>query len=68
MRRAKLIREKKGLTIFDVARETGILPTRIGRFERGENMMRYEGLLALANFYGVSTEDLIVEGKLQDAE
>lgn len=62
MRMARKIREDKGLALEDVVRgvtETKISTGNLARFERGLQGMRIAKLKPLADFYGVTMDDLI---------
>lgn len=58
VRKARVIRRAKGLSLSDVARETGIGKDRLSRFERGTGL-DVNAMLVLARFYGVHVEDLL---------
>ena len=65
MRRAREIREARGFSLNDVIR---VLPVKISgpelsRFERGEQELGRRKLLALAELYHCSVEDLWAEAE-----
>lgn len=60
-RRARSIREARGLSLSEVARATNVLPDRLSRFERFERLLRYDALARLSRFYKVPIDELLKE-------
>lgn len=52
------LRERKGVTQFDVAVATGIQPQSLSAYERGRNVPTLAKLQKLADYYGVSLDVL----------
>ena len=50
------LRERKGVTQFEVAVATGIMPQSISAYERGRNVPTLARLQKLADYYGVSLD------------
>jgi glutamate 5-kinase len=59
IRAARHIREAKGLSLADVERETRILSEQLSRFERCIDGLSLERAGALADFYGVTLDELL---------
>lgn len=59
MNRFRQVRKSKGLTIKEVAEDTGILADLIGKYERGERNPKIETLIKLADYYSVPIEYLV---------
>ncbi|HEX7549711.1 MAG TPA: helix-turn-helix transcriptional regulator [Candidatus Methylomirabilis sp.] len=57
--RLRQIREKKGLSLRELAEKAGVDWTSINRIELGKANPRFETLEKLAKALGVSTRDLI---------
>lgn len=57
--RLRDLREDKDLKQVQVARLLGIQQTVYSRYERGYQTIPVEHLLALADFYGVSTDYIL---------
>jgi transcriptional regulator with XRE-family HTH domain len=60
-RRLREVRAAHGLSQDDLARETGVHPTAISRFERGLREPRLKSLLLLARGLGVKPRELVEE-------
>jgi transcriptional regulator with XRE-family HTH domain len=58
-RRLTELREQKGLTIRDLARQSGLDARQIGRIETGKVNLLFSTILALARGLGVSPEELL---------
>lgn len=58
IRRAKLMREARGLELQEVASETGIEASHLSRYERMERPLSYEKLKALAAYFGCEIDAL----------
>ncbi len=52
------IRDAKGLKDADVAKATGISPGTISDWKKGRYQLKYDKLLRIAEFLGVSAEQL----------
>jgi transcriptional regulator with XRE-family HTH domain len=57
-RRARVIREAKGLSLTEAAKAAGINKAQLSRFERAERDLFYEAQRALADFYAVTIGEL----------
>jgi transcriptional regulator with XRE-family HTH domain len=57
------LRYEKGLTQIDVAVATNFAVTSIRKMEGGKQSMTIRSLDALAMFYDISVEDLIIQAK-----
>lgn len=53
------LREKKGLTRADVFKETGVLESTLRNVENDQSKTSINTLVALANFFDVSLDDLV---------
>ena len=58
-RRLRDLREDRDLKQTDVAALLGIRQTVYSRYERGSQNLPLEHLLALADYYGVSTDSIL---------
>ncbi|MEU2337179.1 helix-turn-helix transcriptional regulator [Streptomyces sp. NPDC006654] len=56
--RLRVVRERRGVTLADVSRATGISPSTLSRIETGQRKPTLEVLLQLANEYGVALDEL----------
>lgn len=61
--RLKELRSIKGISQVELAKQTGISKSVIGRLETGEQMGTIETLTTLANFYNVSLDYLTCNPK-----
>ncbi len=52
-------RRKRGLTIDDFAKIVGIAPGFLGLIERGQRSTSIKNLVLIANFFGITLDDLI---------
>lgn len=59
MRAARLIRQKRGLTLREVERVTGIDRGNLSRFEQGRTGMLQDNLQVYARCLGVSVDALL---------
>lgn len=50
------LRDKKGITDYKVAKETGIAPSTISDWKNGVSMPKSDKLLKLAEYFGVNIE------------
>jgi len=55
------LRVKRGWTLADVARASGMHATYLGLLERGENVPTLTTILRLARTFGISAADLLRE-------
>jgi len=60
--RLKALRVAKGLTLLEVAKATGLSRTFLGMVEQGKSEIAVARLLRVADFYGVTIDDLIGTG------
>jgi transcriptional regulator with XRE-family HTH domain len=60
--RLKALRTAKGLTLAEVAKVTGLSRTFVGMVEQGKSEIAVARLLRIADFYGVTINDLIGTG------
>lgn len=59
MNKLREARKIKGLTLKEVAEDTGILENLIGKYERGERNPKIETSIKLADYYSVPIEYLV---------
>ena len=59
MNRLRQVRKNKGLTLRQVAEDTGILENLIGKYEREEREPRRETWIKLADYYCVPVAHLM---------
>ncbi|MGW4197705.1 helix-turn-helix domain-containing protein [Streptomyces sp. NPDC005004] len=57
--RLRVVRERRGVTLADVSRATGISPSTLSRIETGRRKPTLEVVLRLAKEYGVSLDELV---------
>jgi len=57
--RVKELREDKGLMQKELAQQLHVVPSMISDWERGKLRTSFEGLIALAKFFEVSTDYLL---------
>ena len=57
--RIKEIRESKGISQRQVAIALGLSPVRYGRYENGQRKPEPEMLTSIAEYFGVSVDELI---------
>ncbi|MYQ45300.1 helix-turn-helix domain-containing protein [Streptomyces sp. SID4985] len=57
--RLRAVRERRGVTLTDVSRATGISPSTLSRIETGRRKPILEVVLQLAKEYGVALDELI---------
>ena len=55
----KFHREKAGLSQLELSLKTGISQQNINRWERGEVVPNIEFCIRLADFYGITVDELI---------
>ena len=54
----KHLREQAGLTVAELAKRTGIAKTTLSRWENSDSLPNIENAAILAEFYGVSLDEL----------
>lgn len=61
----KVLRAKKGMTLYDLQLETGLLKGKLSKLERRNHFVgeRYEDLTILANTFNMTIDDLIEQNK-----
>lgn len=57
--RLRAVRERRGVTLADVSRATGISPSTLSRIETGRRKPTLEVVLQLAKEYGISLDELV---------
>ncbi|WNZ10000.1 helix-turn-helix transcriptional regulator [Streptomyces sp. 11x1] len=57
--RLRVVRERRGVTLADVSRATGISPSTLSRIETGRRKPTLEVVLQLAEEYGVALDELV---------
>ncbi|WP_316528157.1 helix-turn-helix domain-containing protein [Kitasatospora brasiliensis] len=57
-RRLRIVRERRGVTLAEVSRATGISPSTLSRIETGRRKPTLEVVLRLAKEYGVALDEL----------
>ena len=60
------LREQKGLTQAEVARELGVTPAAVSKWENGSSKPRVEVLFRLAEILGVKPEELMAGKRLEE--
>ena len=55
----KELRKSKNITQLDVATAIGVSPQVLSRYERGEREPDYKTLCKLADFFGVTVDELL---------
>lgn len=55
----KELRKSKNITQLDVATSIGVSPQVLSRYERGEREPDYKTLCKLADFFGVTVDELL---------
>lgn len=55
----KAQRKQRGLTQMELAKETGIPQSTISAWEKGVNVPNVADCIKLADFYGISVDELI---------
>ena len=66
MNNLKFYRKKMTLSQADVAKILGLTPTAYGHYETGRRQIHTENMAKLADYYGVSVDDLLGRGSLED--
>jgi transcriptional regulator with XRE-family HTH domain len=57
--RIKEYRKENGVKIIDIARATGLTRKAIYEIENGRTLPRYQSLIKLADYFGLSVADYI---------
>ncbi len=55
----KILREQKGLSLNEMAKELGIKKSRIGMWESNNSIPRIDVLLKICNYFNVTTDYLL---------
>lgn len=63
-KRMRSIRQKKGMTVEELAEKSKLSFTMIAQMERGEKKGSIESLVVISNVLGVSIEDLLMDSLL----
>lgn len=53
------LRDARGLTDYKVAQETGVSTATLSSWKNGKYTPKIDKLLKIANFFGVSVEEII---------
>ena len=56
------LKKKKNVTDYQVSKDTGIPRSTLSEFNAGKYIPKVDKLLKLAEYFGVTVEDLIEEG------
>ena len=56
----RLLRVSRNKTISDVAKATGVTPQAVAHWEEGKTIPRVDKAKRLADFYGISLEDIVL--------
>ena len=65
----KKLKELRGnRTIQEISDATGISPSTLGMYEIGERIPRDDNKITLANFYGMSVEDVFFAQEITDSD
>lgn len=59
MRRLKELREKRGISQLKLAMDLGLTQNSVSRYESGVREADYKTLIALADYFNVSTDYLL---------
>ncbi|WP_037615815.1 helix-turn-helix domain-containing protein [Streptomyces aureus] len=66
--RLRVVRERRGATLADVSRATGISPSTLSRIETGRRKPTLEVVLQLAKEYAVALDELVGSAPVPAAE
>lgn len=66
MNRIREVRKRRGLTIAELSKETGISPTSIGNYERGSRKPKADNLIKLCDCLNVAPKYLMGDGISRD--
>ena len=66
MKTIRELRQERGLSQFSLALEIGVTQSSIRDWESGETKPGYMRLRRLAEFFGISTEDISLNGYKTD--
>lgn len=58
MKQLKVLREKANISAAKLAKEIGVTPQAVGKWERGESMPRADQLPKLADLFGCTIDAL----------
>ena len=64
--RLTMLRAAKGLSIAQLSRQLQISSSVISRYESGERLPSFSGLIKMARFFGVSTDYLLGVAEIPD--
>jgi len=64
--RLTMLRAAKGLSIAQLSRQLGFSSSVISRYESGERLPSFSGLIKLSRFFGVSTDYLLGVAEIPD--
>lgn len=66
--RLRQLREEHGYRVKDIQNVVGLeSPQSIYKWERGENLPTIDNAVILADFYGISLDDLFVRDELKES-
>lgn len=54
------LRDERGMTDFEVAKETGIAQSTLSEWKTGKYTPKADKMIALARFFGVTLDELMV--------
>lgn len=57
------LRDKKGVSDYKVAKETGISKSTFSDWKSGRSKPKIDKLISIANYFGVSVDELIAKKK-----
>lgn len=57
------LRDKKGVSDYKVAKETGISKSTFSDWKSGRSKPKIDKLISIANYFGVSVDELITKKK-----
>lgn len=66
MNRIREVRKRRGLTIAELSKETGISPTSIGNYERGSRKPKADNFIKLCDCLNVAPKYLMGDGISRD--
>jgi transcriptional regulator with XRE-family HTH domain len=59
MKKLRELRKGKGMTLAELAVETGFRAATLQRYEAGQRKPDYKTLLVLADYFGVTADEMI---------
>ena len=60
------LRDKKGVSDYKVAKETGISKSTFSDWKSGRSKPKIDKLISIANYFGVSVDELITKKKASE--